>query len=203
MRTNRRDLRIFSGLASAGIALALTQSVCAEGSPTAATNQYERKAISIVRDWTAAFASKDAEKAASYMEDNVQFRVDPSDPGFSKGRDVAVKLIRRLVGVDVAPPAAGGAPARPPMEFGAVKLQQIYAIGGPAEVVVIVRRLDDLKINGKALSIPVGAFYRVNPQDGKIQEWLDAPLIPTNAGPPPGGPPGSGPPPGAPPGGAQ
>jgi len=193
MRTNGRDLRMFSGLASAVVALALTQSVCAQDNATAANNQYERKAISVVRDWTAAFASKDVEKAASYMEDNVQFRVDPADPGFSKGRDVAINLIRRLVGLDVPPPPAAGAPARPPMEFGAVKLQQIYAIGGSDEVVVIVRRLDELKINGKALSLPVGAFYRVNPHDGKIQEWLDAPLVRPNLPPPPGAAPGTGP----------
>lgn len=193
MRMNRRDLRIFSGLASAGIALALTQSVYAQGSAPAAANPYERKALSVVRDWTAAFANKDADKAASYMEDNVQFRIDPSDPGFSKGRDVARNLIRRLVGADTPPPPEGGAaatPARPRMEFGAIKLRQIYAIGDSNEVVVIVRRIDELKLNGKAMSIPVGAFYRVNPKDGKIEEWLDAPLIRVSMGPPPGGPPG-------------
>jgi ketosteroid isomerase-like protein len=192
---NRRQLRIFSGLASAGIALVLTQSVLAQGAAPAATKQDERKALSVVRDWTAAFANKDADKAASYMEDNVQFRVDPSDPGFSKGRDTARNLIRQLVGADApTPPPAGAAagPPRPKMEFGAIKLQQIYAIGDSNEVVVIVRRIDELKLNGKSMSIPIGAFYRVNPKDGKIEEWLDDPLIKIGAGPPPSAPPGGG-----------
>jgi limonene-1,2-epoxide hydrolase len=179
-------------LAGAAIALALTQSVCAQGGAPAAIGQNERKAISVVREWTAAFANKDADKAASYMADNVQFRLDPSDPGFSRGRDAARNLLRRLVGGDFPPPPAGGAavPPRPRMEFGSIKLEQIYAIGGSNEVVVIVRRIDELKLNGKAMSIPIGAFYRVDPKDGKIEEWLDDPLIKVGMGPPPGGPAG-------------
>ena len=118
MRTNRRDLPIFTSLAGAAMALALTQSVCAQGGAPAATGQSERKAISVVREWTAAFASKDADKAASYMKDNVQFRVDPSDPGFSKGQDTARNLIKQLVGGGPPPPPAGSAagPPRPRLE---------------------------------------------------------------------------------------
>jgi len=44
------------------------------------------------------------------------------------------------------------------------------------------KRIDTTTINGKKRDVPLAAFFRV--KDGKIQEWLDMPLV--TIGPPPG-----------------
>jgi len=44
------------------------------------------------------------------------------------------------------------------------------------------KRVDTITINGKKREIPLAAFFRV--KDGKIQAWLDMPLV--ILGPPPG-----------------
>jgi hypothetical protein len=49
--------------------------------------------------------------------------------------------------------------------------------------------VDNFTMNGRPIHLPVGSFFRINAQDGKIIEWLDVPLVPFNVGaprPPPG-----------------
>jgi len=40
-------------------------------------------------------------------------------------------------------------------------------------------------INGRPLALPVGSFFRVDGQTGKIEEWLDVPLVAFDRNPPP------------------
>ena len=62
-----------------------------------------------------------------------------------------------------------------------------FGIGAstPEEVLVITRRIDNVTINGRPLHLPVGSFFRVNGQTGKIEEWLDIPLVAFDRNPPP------------------
>ena len=143
---------------------------------TAGTNQYERTAIQLVLDWTAAFAARDAAKVKSYMADNAQFRLDPSERTLSQGQEALQKTL------DMILPAISG-----------IKTLRIYAIGGPQEVLVVSERIDDFNMGGKVMAVPIGGFFRVNPQTRKIEEWLDAPLIKLDLPPPPGAAPGQAP----------
>jgi hypothetical protein len=142
---------------------------------TAGSNKYERIAIQVVLDWTAAFAAKDKAKIASYMDDDAEFRLDPTEREFKSGKAALATtldmILRSVVGV---------------------KTRRVYAIGDAKEVLVIVDRVDDFDFgNGKKTVVPLGAFYRVNPQTRKIEEWLDAPLVKIDLpAPPPGGAPG-------------
>jgi len=148
---------------------------------TAGNNQYERVAIQVVLDWTAAFAAKDAAKIKSYMEDDVEFRLDPSERVLGHGQEALQKTLEKIL------PAIGG-----------VKTLRVYAIGGAKEVLVVSDRIDDFNIGGKTLKVDIGGYFRVNPQTRKIEEWLDAPLYKIDLPPPP---PGAGPGPGPGPGG--
>lgn len=147
----------------------------AEKIETAGTNQYERTAIQVVLDWTAAFAAKDAAKVKSYMDAKAQFRLDPSERKLSEGQEALQKTL------DMILPAISG-----------IKTLRIYAIGGPQEVLVVSERIDDFNMGGKVIAVPIGGFFRVNPQTRKIEEWLDAPLIKLDLPPPPGAAPGQG-----------
>ncbi len=145
---------------------------------TAGNNEYERVAIQVVLDWTAAFAARDAAKVKSYMEDDVEFRLDPAERDLGHGKAALQKTL------DMIMPA-----------IGAVKTLRVYAIGGAKEVLVISDRVDDFNIGGKTLKVTIGGYFRVNPQTRKIEEWLDAPLYKIDLPPPPPGaapgPPGS------------
>jgi limonene-1,2-epoxide hydrolase len=150
----------------------------ADKAKTAGNNEYERVAIQVVLDWTAAFAARDAAKVKSYMEDDVEFRLDPTERDLGHGKAALQKTL------DMIMPA-----------IGAVKTLRVYAIGGAKEVLVISDRVDDFNIGGKVLKVTIGGYFRVNPQTRKIEEWLDAPLYKIDLPPPPPGaapgPPGS------------
>jgi limonene-1,2-epoxide hydrolase len=128
----------------------------------------ERADVQVVRDWFAAWSSKDPEKVASYMGGEVVFRPVPDQP-MGHGRAEFVKRERRLL---QAGPTA--------------QIIQVFAVGGPIGTAVLIKRRDRLTMNGKALVLgPVAAFFRV--EHGKIQEWLDIPLEAMRGmGPPPG-----------------
>jgi uncharacterized protein (TIGR02246 family) len=126
----------------------------------------ERAAVQVVRDWFAAWQTKDPQKVASLMSPNVEFRPVPDRP-IAVGRDAFVKSEARLL--------QGGPQAR---------LTEVIAIGGPAGTAVLVKRTDMLTLdNGQTRVVgPFAAFFRVD--HGQIQEWLDMPLVPR--GPTPG-----------------
>jgi limonene-1,2-epoxide hydrolase len=73
-----------------------------------------------------------------------------------------------------------------------------YAAGGPGGVVVVEKRRDHVKMNGKNIIAPFVGYFLV--KDGKIVEWEDIGLGNMRLGPAPGAGAG-GPPGGAPPGG--
>jgi limonene-1,2-epoxide hydrolase len=165
---------------SASVAALIAASACAQAAEKVPTsgknNEYESAAIQLVLDWTAAFAARDAAKVRSFMDDNAEFRLDPTDRTLGQGQEALQKTLEKIL------PAIGG-----------IKTLSIHAVGGPHEVLVISDRIDDFTMGGKKLAIPVGGFFRVNPQTHKIEEWLDAPLIKVDMpAPPPGGGPGPG-----------
>jgi limonene-1,2-epoxide hydrolase len=168
-------------LVNASVAALIAASAAAQAAEptkvaTAGKNEYERAAIKLVLDWTAAFAARDAAKVRSYMDDNAEFRLDPTERTLSQGQEALQKTL------DMILPGIGG-----------IKTLRIYAVGGPHEVLVISDRIDDFTMGGKKMAIPIGGFFRVNPQTHKIEEWLDAPLIKVDMPPPPaGGAPGPG-----------
>ncbi|MGH8144267.1 MAG: nuclear transport factor 2 family protein [Steroidobacteraceae bacterium] len=153
-----------------------------EPSATAA-NRYERRAKETVSAWITAFGDRDADKAASYFEKDVQFRMEAAlNRNIETGRENARQQLKRLF--DRVSKAAPGGPG-PHVQAGTVKLLETDAIGGSKEVLVITRRTDNIILNGRPFHLPVGSFFRVNAQDGKIEEWLDIPLIAFNRNPPP------------------
>jgi len=170
---------------NASVVALIAASACAQAAEKVQTdgkNEYERAAVQLVLDWTAAFAARDAAKVRSYMDDNAEFRLDPTDRTLGQGKEALQKTL------DMILPSIGG-----------IKTLSIYAVGGPHEVLVISDRIDDFTMGGKKMSIPVGGFFRVNPQTHKIEEWLDAPLVKVDMpAPPAGAAPGTGPGNGAP-----
>ncbi len=151
-------------------------------SPKAAA-PYEQRAADTARGFIAAFGAQDADKAASYLEDDAQFRMEVAlnrniETGRENARQQMHKLFDRLshrTQGDTGPRVQGGN----------IQLVQTEAIGGSKEVLVITRRIDNVTINGRPLHLPVGSFFRVNGQTGKIEEWLDVPLIAFDRNPPP------------------
>jgi limonene-1,2-epoxide hydrolase len=72
-----------------------------------------------------------------------------------------------------------------------------YAAGGPGQTVVVEKRRDHVKMNGKNMVLPFVGYFRV--KDGKIVEWEDVGLMIRPPGGGAGGPPGAAPPAGGPP----
>jgi len=158
----------------------------ATSKPPSSYNQQEREAVDVVKGWINAWRAYDTEKLMSYMADDLVFRADPSEPlqyGREGFRRIAQGVINGWSGMD---------------------LEEVYAVGGEADTVVLFKRVDYFPGNGRGplsgLAIPVAVMFRV--KNGKITEWLDAPLIPVGPGAPmPPGMRGRGAPPGAGPGG--
>ena len=167
------------GLMSSSAALANAAPAAAPVEHAAALSAAEHRAIQTARDFEQAFSDRDAARAATYVEPDVIFRADAARRAdLSRGRGQLRMQLERIFG-----PSAN-------FRAGTVDVKQIEAIGGSQEVLVTVRRVDNFTMNGRAIHLPVGSFFRINAQDGKIIEWLDVPLVPFNVGAP--RPPGSG-----------
>jgi limonene-1,2-epoxide hydrolase len=146
------------------VAFAVSGFAPAEAQTRTWTKQ-ERDAVQVVNGWDAAWATKDAEKIGAFMAENCEFRADPSEPELKKGRAQFVSDIKRLVELGIT-----------------IQIVDTVAYGGEAGTAILQKRVDTITINGKKREIPLAAFFRV--KDGKIQEWLDIPLV--ILGPPPG-----------------
>lgn len=156
--------------------------VLAQTPSTQAEAPYEQRAADTVRAFVAAFDAKDADKAVSNFEDDVQFRMEVAlNRNIETGRENARQQLHRLF--DRVSRAVQGGPG-PRVQGGNIELVQTEAIGDAKEVLVITRRIDHVAINGRPLDLPVGSFFRVNAQTGKIEEWLDIPLIAFDRNPP-------------------
>jgi limonene-1,2-epoxide hydrolase len=146
------------------VAFAVTELAPAEAQTRALTKE-EQDAVQVVNGWDAAWATKDAEKIGAFMAEDCEFRADPREPELKKGRAQFVTDMKRLVELGIT-----------------IKIVDTVAYGGEAGTAVLQKRIDTITINGKKRDIPLAAFFRV--KDGKIQEWLDIPLV--ILGPPPG-----------------
>ena len=136
---------------------------------------YERRAVDTVRGFVAAFDAKDADRAASYFEDDVQFRMEVAlNRNIEIGRENARQQLHRLFERVSSAAQAGDGPR---VRGGKIELVQTETVGDSKEVLVITRRIDNVTINGRPLALPVGSFFRVDAQTGKIEEWLDVPLV--------------------------
>ena len=151
-------------LCAVGVLVAFSVTGLAEAQARAMTKE-EQAAVQVVNGWDAAWATKDAEKIGAFMAQNCEFRLDPSEPELKKGRAQFVTEMKRLVELGIT-----------------IKIVDTVAYGGEAGTAVLQKRIDTISINGKSRDIPLAAFFRV--KDGKIQEWLDIPLV--TLGPPPG-----------------
>jgi limonene-1,2-epoxide hydrolase len=101
------------------------------------------------------------------MAEDCEFRADPKETELKKGRAEFVNSMKRLIGAGIT-----------------IRVVETHAMGGEAGTAVLQKRIDTITRNGQSREIPLAAFFRV--KDGKIQEWLDMPLVVFNA--PPGGP---------------
>lgn len=151
---------------------------CSQGSLAAGqapgTSEHEKQAIKIVNEFMAAKIAGDPVKAASYMTEDVELRVNVSKPAV-KGRDTALELLKGMTGNILNWTV--------PKRIKQV-IEATFALGGTDAVMVIQRRIDDFEIDGKAVSYPIGAMYRIRVKDWKIEEWVDLPLTMPNFGPP-------------------
>lgn len=151
------------------------RSVMAQDPSIKAAAPYETRAADTVRAFVAAFGAQDADQAVSNFEDDVQFRMEVAlNRNIETGRENARRQLHQLF--DRLSHRAQGN-AGPRVQGGNIELLQTEAIGGDTEVLVITRRIDNVTINGRPLRLPVGSFFRVNAQTGKIEEWLDIPLV--------------------------
>jgi len=125
----------------------------------------EQAAIEVVKGWSDAHASRDPEKVASYLAETGEFDVDQRESP-KKTRTEYVNKIRNII-------SAGGL---------LTEITDVFAIGGELGTAVIVRRLDTINFNGQNRTVPIVAFFWV--QNGKIQKWLDRPLVAPPSGTP-------------------
>ena len=125
--------------------------------PEGVWSEAERDAAQAVRAWVHAMSTGDPADRAQFMDEDVAWRADPSQP-LQRGRDGFVETLSNT---------GDGASGR---------LLELYVVGGDWDTSVLALRVDD----GDA---PVAVFFRV--QDGLIVEWLDAPAGPGAAAPGP------------------
>jgi limonene-1,2-epoxide hydrolase len=163
MGSNRVTRRLLCVVAVI-VAVAVTGLAPAEAQTRTLTKE-EQDAVQVVNGWDAAWATKDAEKIGAFMAEDCEFRADPREPELKKGRAQFVTDMKRLVALGIT-----------------IKIVDTVAYGGEAGTAVLQKRIDTITINGTPRDIPLAAFFRV--KDGKIQEWLDIPLV--ILGPPPG-----------------
>jgi limonene-1,2-epoxide hydrolase len=170
-------------LGSVVVGLLIGRSVLAQNASAKSAAPYERRAVDTVRAFVAAFDAKDADKAVSNFEDDVQFRMEVAlNRNIEIGRENARQQLHRLFDRVSATAQSGDGPR---VRGGKIELVQAEAVGDSREVLVITRRIDNVTINGRPLHLPVGSFFRVNAQTGKIEEWLDIPLVAFDRNPPP------------------
>lgn len=146
-------------------ALSITGAARPAHAQEAAPTAQEQAAIDVVKQWFAAWQEGDADKMASLMSENVEFRGIPNQP-IRMGRDAFKQNTGRFIALKPH-----------------IHVTEAWAVGGSTGVAVLTRRVDRINLNGQERTVPLAAFFRVH--DGKIEEWLDMPLV--MLGRPPGG----------------
>jgi uncharacterized protein (TIGR02246 family) len=156
------SIRSLTTMAAVGVLATMLIGSDARAQTQASTSQ-ERAAINVVKQWFAAWQEGDADKMESYMSDNVEFRGIPNQP-LRMGRDAFVQNTGRFIKLKPQ-----------------IRITEAVAIGGATGTAVLTKRIDTIMLNGQERTVPLAAFFRV--RDGKIEEWLDMPLIPLGAPP--------------------
>lgn len=122
-------------------------------------NEQERAAVRVAEEWVAAWNTGDPQKVAAFMAQNCEFRGDISEP-LQRGRQAFIELVSKFIN-----------------SFRGIKLTEIYAVGGPWDTFVLLKRIDTVQFSksDKLTDVPVATLLRV--RDGKIEEWLDSPIV--------------------------
>ncbi|HUK36564.1 MAG TPA: hypothetical protein VLV86_21760 [Vicinamibacterales bacterium] len=111
-----------------------------------------------MRAFVAAFDAKDADKAVSDFEDDVQFRMEVAlNRNIETGRENARQQLHRLFDRESRTAQSDTGPR---VQGGNIELIQTEVIGDSKEVLVITRRIDNVTINGRPLHLPVGSSFR-------------------------------------------
>jgi hypothetical protein len=123
----------------------------------------EAAAVAVVVKWVETTANHDLAAHMALIDDNIVFRPDPTSALRRGARAYcgAYGFVRSTTSV--------------------IKLDELYAVGGPSETLVLIKRTD---INNPAgagregaldgYQVTLHVFARV--KNGKITEWYDAPL---------------------------
>ena len=123
----------------------------------------EAAAVAVVVKWVETTANHDLAAHMALIDDNIVFRPDPTSALRRGARAYcgAYGFVRSTTSV--------------------IKLDELYAVGGPSETLVLIKRTDinnpagagrEGALDGYQVSLHV--FARV--RNGKITEWYDAPL---------------------------
>jgi len=131
--------------------------------PTTYTPQ-EAAAVAVVDTWVRTTAAHDLDGAMSVLDNNMIVRPDPArQPAYG--------------------PVAQCSSYPFPRDNSVVRLDELYVVGGPLDTMVLFKRAD---INGPAVppggrgagfggfTVQVAVMVRVS--NGRITEWLDAPI---------------------------
>jgi hypothetical protein len=124
----------------------------------------EAAAVAVVVKWVETTATHDLAAHMALIDDNIVFRPDPTSALRRGARAYcgAYGFVRSTTSV--------------------IKLDELYAVGGPSETLVLIKRTDinnpasagrEGALDGYQVSLHV--FARVS-RNGKITEWYDAPL---------------------------
>lgn len=121
----------------------------------------EAEAVAITQKWFASMNNHDMAANMALVSHDVAFRADPVQP-----------LVRGAYGYC-------GAFAFPTHNTSKYYIDELYAVGGPKDALVLMKRAD---LNEPATEIgflggyrvPVAVLVRV--RDGKVTEWYDAPV---------------------------
>ncbi len=131
---------------------------------TANYTPQEAAAVAVVEAWVEHTAAQNLDGAMSVLDNNMIVRPDPA-------RQPAYGPV----------PQCASYPFTRDNSF--VRIDEVYAVGGPADTMVLFKRAD---INGPAVppggrgaafggfTVQVGVMVRVS--NGRITEWLDAPI---------------------------
>jgi ketosteroid isomerase-like protein len=129
----------------------------------AADTDQEKEATKVVRDFFAAWSTRDPNQMASYVADDFQFRVTAAAP-MLMGRDAFVDRVGKFM--------AG--PIGKTITFLKHPVTESFAVDGPAGTAVLTKRTENRTVDGKMTPGTVAAMCWV--VNGKIQAWYDFPL---------------------------
>ncbi len=129
----------------------------------ASLSAQEQAALQLTSDLFSAIASKDVDKIASCVADDIVFKGHP-DMAEVRGKSAVVDTIGQFL--------------RGSVTHGltlATRADSAYAIGGEIGTAVINRRMDYSTRNGKKSPLPLASAFWV--AEGKIAAWFEFPLV--------------------------